>query len=148
MGGRHRRKKDRAAWAKRSPRQKGASPTQESEYTLRPIRIIVAVLIGTSLALLLLIVFVPPPREPPTEEELCWVRFEQVARRDPAFKFLKFRYFRGVHWIEGTLKDEVELDQLIALARTCDITRERLDGPYKHSISITIPRTNRSKEYH
>ena len=83
-----------------------------------------------------------------TPEEICWNQFERAIHNDPAFRELTVNYFRGVHWVKGSLNTEQDLDRLISLAEKCGIRDRPLDGPYVHSISITIPGTKRAREYH
>jgi hypothetical protein len=81
-------------------------------------------------------------------EDLCWVNFKQQLFKDPDFWGVRVRYFRHVYWVEGSLKSEADLERLIALARQCGIEERRLDGPYVHSVSITIPGTERANAHH
>jgi len=85
---------------------------------------------------------------PQSEEDRNWDAFLREVRKEPAFKRIKSRRFRGVNWLEGTLESMADLDRLIALARKCGINDRRLDGPYRHSISITIPGTTRDETSH
>ena len=84
---------------------------------------------------------------PPSQKDLTWNEFKKELRKDPTFKNITPYDSRGVYWLEGSLKSEADLDRMITLAKKCEINRERLDGPYQHSISITIPGTNRSRTY-
>ena len=84
-----------------------------------------------------------------SEEDLCWSNFKYELTKDPSFRGITIRYFRSVYWVEGSLKSEADLERLIALAHACGINDRRLDGPYVHSVSITIPGTkDRSETYH
>lgn len=88
--------------------------------------------------------------EPPTSEAVEWATFEREMRGEPAFDHLVIHFFRGVRWVEGPLRTEADFDRLMSLARTHGVLtgREKLDGPYRHSISITVPGTGRAKPYH
>jgi hypothetical protein len=85
---------------------------------------------------------------PKSEEDRAWDEFSRVLHKEPGFRFITHRRFRGVNWLKGSLESEADLERLIELAKKCGIKDEHLDGPYQHSISITIPGTKRAKEYH
>lgn len=84
---------------------------------------------------------------PPSQEDLDWKAFGLAFAKDPAFRGLNMQHFRGVYWLSGSLKNEAELDRLLELAKLHGIKDRRLDGPYGHSISITIPNTSRAVRY-
>ena len=86
------------------------------------------------------------PRDP---GEVSWEKFGQELRKDPAFQNVKvvLTERKHIHYVSGTLKSESDLDRLKALAQKCGIFPRDLDGPYAHSISITIPGTTRATRY-
>ena len=85
---------------------------------------------------------------PQSEDDRNWDAFVREMRRESAFGQLKSYRWKGVNWLEGTIQSLADLDRLTALARKCGIEDGRLDGPYQHSISITIPGTTRDKTSH
>lgn len=85
---------------------------------------------------------------PPSEEDQNWDKFGRELRKDRRFRNITHHRFRGVNWLKGSLQSEEDLEHLVELAKNCGIEDRRLDGPYQHSISITIPGTNRAREYH
>jgi hypothetical protein len=73
-------------------------------------------------------------------EDVKWANFERRMRDDPAFKKVKINVTnrKNVYWASGTLPtvaDRVRLDQL---AEECGIVGRQLDGPFVHSISLTV----------
>ena len=86
--------------------------------------------------------------DPPTEDDKRWAKFHREISSEPAFAKLKIESHKGVHWVTGRLQTPTELERLLAIAENCGIRDRRLDGPYKHSISIIIPGTDRAEEYH
>lgn len=85
--------------------------------------------------------------QPPSQEDFDWEEFVRAFAKDPSFRGLRIKHFRGTYWLSGSLNTESDLERLIELANKHRIKDRRLDGPYVHSISITIPGTNRARRY-
>jgi hypothetical protein len=76
-------------------------------------------------------------------EDERWAEFERLLRRDPALRDVRINLTDRYHiyWASGTVASEAELDRLKSLASRCGIDR-RLDGPYAHSVSLTVGSSN------
>lgn len=73
-------------------------------------------------------------------DDLRWAEFERRFRQDAAFREVRAckTVRKNIHWAEGKVDGENDLIRLRALAVECGITRERLDGPYAHSVSLSV----------
>jgi hypothetical protein len=73
-------------------------------------------------------------------EDLQWSQFERLIRRDPAFGNVQITLTdrKHIYYVEGTVPSREDLERLKSLASRCGIERERLDGPFVHSVSLTI----------
>jgi hypothetical protein len=82
-------------------------------------------------------------------EDIQWAKFEQLLRRDQAFRnvVIKLTDRKHIYWVEGTVSSEEDLNRLRSLAFSCGIKQERLDGPYVYSISLRVaPQEKASQE--
>lgn len=72
-------------------------------------------------------------------EDVKWGKFEQLIRHDPTFPNVRINVTdrKQIYWVSGTVDSESELTRLRSLASQCGIER-RLDGPFAHSVSLTI----------
>lgn len=72
-------------------------------------------------------------------EDVRWAEFERRIGRDPAFRDVRINMTdrKNIYWASGTVASESELDRLKSLASRCGIER-RLDGPFAHSVSLTV----------
>lgn len=73
-------------------------------------------------------------------EDVRWAEFGRLVRHDPAFQnvWIRVTTRKQIYWVEGTVASKADLDRLKSLAADCGIARERLDGPYVHSTSLTV----------
>jgi hypothetical protein len=72
-------------------------------------------------------------------EDVKWTEFEQLIRRDAALRDVRVNLTRRKHiyWASGTVASEADLDRLKSLASQCGIGGQ-LDGPFAHSVSLTV----------
>lgn len=73
-------------------------------------------------------------------EDVRWAEFERRFRRDPAFRDVQVHKSerKNVHWASGAVNSEADLARLQSLAAECGIEGRRLDGPFVHSVSLTV----------
>ena len=73
-------------------------------------------------------------------EDVRWAEFERRLRRDPAFRDVQIHKSerKNVHWASGAVDSEADLARLQSLAAECGIEGRRLDGPFLHSVSLTV----------
>lgn len=73
-------------------------------------------------------------------EDVKWDQFEKRVRKDPRFQNVQIHKSerKNVYWVTGTVESQADLERLRSLAAECEIDRQRLDGPYVHSISLTV----------
>lgn len=73
-------------------------------------------------------------------EDVQWSQLENFMRRDSAFQNVKIRLTdrKHIYYVEGTVNSNADLERLLALAYRCGIKRKRLDGPFVHSVSLTV----------
>lgn len=73
-------------------------------------------------------------------EDVMYEEFGRRLRGDPAFRHvvIEFSPRKHIYWVSGTVATRADLDRLGALAVRCGITRDRLDGPFAHSASLTV----------
>ncbi len=78
-------------------------------------------------------------------EDVKWTEFERLIRRDAAFRDVRINLTdrKHIYWAGGTVPSEADLDRLMSLASKCGIQR-RLDGPFAHSVSLTVRAPDRA----
>ncbi len=75
-------------------------------------------------------------------DDLRWAEFKRRLREEPAFRDIRVEKTlrKNIYWAEGEVDSESDLVRLLSLASECGISRQRLDGPYAHSVSLTVRR--------
>lgn len=78
-------------------------------------------------------------------EDKIWSKFGELVRRDSAFQnvTIKLANRKRVYYVEGTVNSNEDLQRLQLIAHSCGIKREKLDGPFVHSVSLTVLRKDR-----
>ena len=73
-------------------------------------------------------------------EDMRWAEFERRFHQNPAFHDVQVHKSerKNIHWASGLVDSEADLTRLEALAAECGIEGRRLDGPFVHSVSLTV----------
>jgi hypothetical protein len=81
-------------------------------------------------------------------EDVRWANFERRLSEDSTFRNVKINVTdrKNVYWASGTLATEADRKRLDQLAAECGIVDRQLDGPFVHSVSLTVESPNPDRQ--